>query len=194
MSRPIENRKNRKNEEKGNNSLNISPESQQEVRKYNLQLSSLEARKALFYVMPLSQKISKRLIEDEKVTIYTSTMIFAAILFAIVVGLFIIYVLYQRSVIHKSGSTILDQGQGRGINVPKVVPPADSPEGQAFIEKEERRMNESTTRSNIAHATNTEPQYPAAKAFPPTFRYKDEYGNIIPHDVVLSRGYEIRDR
>lgn len=122
--------------------------------------------------IPLCTKIIKRLNDDASVVMYTSTMLFFGILFFIVVFLLTVYFYTQKQKSLKGARQELDQGDGRGIQPPKVIHPSASPEGQAYIENKERQAMEKPVIVN-------EPQYPDASTPKSIVQYRDQYGKII---------------
>lgn len=174
-----------------NRSRTNQPENNRSGKKATIRsyTANPEAAAQMKEIMPLCQKIQKRLAEDETIIMYPTTMIFFGALLFIAVFILTVYFFQQKKKLEKSGNGELDQGAGRGLNPPKVVPAADSAEGQAYVANEEKIQNERKEAMIIQQ--QAQPSYPSASIPPVITRYVDQYGR--PVDITKMDNPTIHD-
>lgn len=122
-------------------------------------------RKNIEELAPLCKKIGERLVEDNKSKIDTSTLLFFGFLLFIAVFCVSLFFLGKNSQLNLEENE-LDQGLGRGINPPPVVPPANTAEAEAYMERQEKARNPEIH----SQETPTQPQ--------PTFPPATDHMNI----------------
>ena len=96
--------------------------------------ASQQSANLLLSVKPEVMKIQKQLQEDAEVKISPGTLLFFG--FLLFVGIFVVSILlFNNRSFRLTEETM--EGNGRGINMPTVVPPTNTPEGQEYIRIQE---------------------------------------------------------
>jgi len=145
----------------------------------------------LIEINPLVSKVTRRLQEDAESKIDSSTALFFGFLF--LVGIFVIsLLLYNNKPLLNIGdgdpnqpSDALETSNGRGTNMPNVVPPANSPEGQEYMRQHEAQQ-EREQESKESKEPKRAPQVRREE-------YYDQYGQLIDPKTIDFTQYNVKE-
>lgn len=115
--------------------------------------ASKQSAELLVSLKPEVVKIQKQLQEDAEVKISPGTLLFFG--FLLFVAIFVVSILlFNNRSLRLTEETM--EGNGRGINMPTVVPPTNTPEGQEYIRQQEEMARAASEDHPLSSSSSTE--------------------------------------